>query len=307
MRLPARLPACAVAGNVAGGACGCSSASRHVARDGGHIRAGTPGRALEFPRDFGSHPQFRLEWWYVTGWLETAAHERLGFQITFFRTRHVAGGQSECVRAAPAADRPLRASAIQPAAGCGTISGSGARAWGWPRRRPATRASGSMTGGSNGATVSTMRTCRAEDFALELRLAPTQPPLLNGEQGFSRKGPAPLAASYYYSLPHLQVSGSCGARRDGTQPSRARPGWIMNGRANISIRSAVGWDWVGINLDDGGALMAFGSAAITGQTYWSGGNPARARTEPCAPLRPTKSNSCRLVAGARRAARWSIP
>ena len=46
-----------------------------------------PGYTLEFPRDYGSHPAFRTEWWYVTGWLDTADGETLGFQITFFRTK----------------------------------------------------------------------------------------------------------------------------------------------------------------------------------------------------------------------------
>ena len=31
-----------------------------------------PGQPLEFPRDEGSHPEYRTEWWYVTGWLEGA-------------------------------------------------------------------------------------------------------------------------------------------------------------------------------------------------------------------------------------------
>ena len=47
----------------------------------------TPGRPLAFPRDLGSHPDFRTEWWYVTGWLATGDGEPLGFQITFFRTK----------------------------------------------------------------------------------------------------------------------------------------------------------------------------------------------------------------------------
>src|ERR1700690_1406325 len=45
------------------------------------------GHPLTFPADFGSHPQFRTEWWYVTGWLTTEQGESLGFQITFFRTK----------------------------------------------------------------------------------------------------------------------------------------------------------------------------------------------------------------------------
>ena len=45
------------------------------------------GRAISFPRDYGSHPDFRTEWWYLTGWLKTERGESLGFQITFFRTK----------------------------------------------------------------------------------------------------------------------------------------------------------------------------------------------------------------------------
>ena len=40
---------------------------------------------MQFPRDEGSHPEFRLEWWYVTGWLEDESRKPLGFQVTFFR------------------------------------------------------------------------------------------------------------------------------------------------------------------------------------------------------------------------------
>src|SRR5258706_3763479 len=47
----------------------------------------TPGRPLEFPRDYGSHPAFRNEWWYVTGWVDDARGNATGFQVTFFRNR----------------------------------------------------------------------------------------------------------------------------------------------------------------------------------------------------------------------------
>ena len=46
-----------------------------------------PGVALQFPRDHGSHPQFRNEWWYITGWLRTSDGGELGMQVTFFRNR----------------------------------------------------------------------------------------------------------------------------------------------------------------------------------------------------------------------------
>src|SRR5688500_1152195 len=46
-----------------------------------------PGYRIELPRDEGSHPQFKTEWWYVTGWLENGTRTPLGFQLTFFRSR----------------------------------------------------------------------------------------------------------------------------------------------------------------------------------------------------------------------------
>jgi len=49
------------------------------------------GRQIQFPADFGSHPEFRTEWWYVTGWLSTRNGDPLGFQITFFRTKPAIG------------------------------------------------------------------------------------------------------------------------------------------------------------------------------------------------------------------------
>src|ERR1019366_9335158 len=61
--------------------------ARAPAEADGAFAAVVPGYTLQFPRDYGSHPQFRIEWWYVTGWLTTAQHETLGFQITFFRSR----------------------------------------------------------------------------------------------------------------------------------------------------------------------------------------------------------------------------
>ena len=47
----------------------------------------SPKYRLQFPRDHGAHPEFRTEWWYVTGWVRDAKQQDLGFQITFFRAR----------------------------------------------------------------------------------------------------------------------------------------------------------------------------------------------------------------------------
>ena len=45
-----------------------------------------PAKTLVFPRDRGSHPDFKTEWWYVTGHCTSGIRE-FGFQLTFFRSR----------------------------------------------------------------------------------------------------------------------------------------------------------------------------------------------------------------------------
>jgi predicted secreted hydrolase len=110
----------------------------------------------------------------------------------------------------------------------------------------------------------------AEDFALNLDLEVTQPVLLNGVAGYSRKGPAPQSASYYYSEPHLRVRGSIAraARRDVVSGEA----WLDHEWSSQYLDSAAdGWDWVGLNLDDGGAVMAFRIRGHQGQSYWAGG------------------------------------
>src|SRR5262249_25383809 len=107
-------------------------------------------------------------------------------------------------------------------------------------------------------------------LTLDLRFAATQAPLLQGGNGLSRKGPRPESASYYYSLPHLAVSGTV------TREGKARPvsgnAWLDHEWSSEYLaREATGWDWIGINLDDGGALMAFRMRRDQGGDLWAGG------------------------------------
>ena len=46
-----------------------------------------PNRPLRFPRDHGSHPDYRTEWWYATGWVTDTAGNAYGIQVSFFRNR----------------------------------------------------------------------------------------------------------------------------------------------------------------------------------------------------------------------------
>jgi predicted secreted hydrolase len=231
------------------------------------------GHPLQFPADFGSHPQFRTEWWYVTGWLSTAQGEPLGFQITFFRTRPPVEENNpsaftprqlliaHCAVSDPKRGRLWQDQRIRRAGlGLAEASVGDTHVWidGWSLERAA---------GVYSAKID------AEDFSLELNLAETQAALLNGDAGVSRKGPDVGAASYYYSLPHLKVAGTV-VRRGGTDRVTGEAWLDHEWSSEYLDAEAAGWDWIGINLDDGAALMAFrirGTRGMQSLQRWAGG------------------------------------
>jgi predicted secreted hydrolase len=228
-----------------------------------------PGYAVRFPHDEGSHPDFRIEWWYITGWLNEATRP-LGFQITFFRAR------PELKHDIPSAFTP-RQILIAHAALSDPAHGRLIHA-----QRVAREGFG-LAGAEPGRTRVWIDDWRLEqtgnayrsripaaEFDLELALEPRQPPLLQGENGLSRKGPAPDSASYYYSLPHLRVTGT--VAREGRSQSVSGIAWLDHEWSSQYMeKDAVGWDWIGINLSDGAALMAFRMRDKQGGSYWAGG------------------------------------
>ena len=230
----------------------------------------TAGRPLRFPRDHGSHPAFRNEWWYITGWLEDSSRDPFGFQITFFRNRPGVAEDSKSAfaprqllfaHAAIADPRLGRLRHDQRAAREGfdlaTAREGNTDVWigDW-----------SLARGENAYRAQ----IAARDFALALDFTPTQPLLLEGDAGVSRKGPVPAQASYYYSEPQLAVKGRAtiaGAGRSITGVAWLDHEWS----SEYMAPEAVGWDWTGINLDDGGALMAFRMRDRSGASFWAAG------------------------------------
>jgi predicted secreted hydrolase len=244
----------------------------------------TPGQAIALPADSGAHPDFRTEWWYVTGWLETPDHKPLGFQLTFFRSA------TDHDRANPSAFAPKQliiahAALSDPGVGKLIHDQKSARegfgvAWAKTGNTDVKLEDWTLvrqTDGSYRAQV------KAREFTLALQFTPTQAPLLEGEQGYSRKGPQPAQASYYYSEPQLTVSGtvarSNGGGTDGSPALRAQagPGTAVTGHAwldhewssTVLDPAASGWDWLGANLSDGSALMAFQMRDTKGGKLWA--------------------------------------
>jgi predicted secreted hydrolase len=207
----------------------------------------TPNRKFVFPRDHGAHPEYRVEWWYVTGWLAGP----IGFQITFFRARPE-----------ESSDNPSKFNPKQILFAHAALSD--------PRRgrllhdQRAARAGFSLAHAEldrTGVWIDDWRLelegkryeakIAAREFELDLSLFATQL-VLQGEGGFSRKGRRPAEASYYYSRPQLNVVGKLNGKDvEGTA-------WLDHEWSSAYLApEASGWDWCGINLFDGGSLMAF--------------------------------------------------
>jgi predicted secreted hydrolase len=237
---------------------------------------------LVFPRDAGAHLDFKTEWWYLTGWANLPGTDAAyGFQITFFRSR-VDGTQGMQSRLAArqllfahAAITDVRAKHLWHDQRIARWSGEA------PGHNPMDTASASTQ--DTGVLLrdwSLLRegddlqaTVRAEDFAMNLRFASTQPLLLQGRQGLSRKGPEASQTSYYYSLPQLQVSGTLTLQGKVLTLAAGSTAWLDHEWSQEMLQGgAVGWDWLGINLFDGSALTAFRLRDKEGQAIWDGGS-----------------------------------
>ena len=260
------------------------------------------GTELVFPGDEGSHPAFKLEWWYVTGWLDDAVKAGSGprgFQVTFFRVRTGLGEDNPSVFAprqvlfahaalADPGDRKLRhaqrSARVVFDLAYAREGAVDVRLDDWTIRD---------VGDGRYRTV-----VRGEDFQFDLTLEATQPPMLQGERGFSRKGPDPRAASHYYSLPQLRVSGTIEV--DGTSRAVTGQAWFDHEWSSDYVdERALGWDWLGVNLHGRGALMAFQMRDRQGGARWASAtlrSPSPG-VEPFSPdRRPTSSSAAREVA-----------
>lgn len=228
-----------------------------------------PDRPLSFPQDFGAHPEFRTEWWYATGWLETPDKKPLGFQITFFRsaTEHDPANPS---RFAPKQLIIAHAALSDPALGKLVHDQKSARegfglAFAKPGNTDVRLDDWQLVRAADGRYQVTIT---AREFSLTLTLAPTQSPMLQGAGGFSRKGPSAGQASYYYSEPQLQVNGTI--TRKGKPTAVTGSAWLDHEwSTSVLDADASGWDWVGANLDDGSALMAFQIRDKRGAKLWA--------------------------------------
>jgi predicted secreted hydrolase len=245
-------------------------------------------RAFEFPRDHGAHPDYRLEWWYVTGNLDAATGERFGFELTFFRFALVPETVSVAEAAASAASSVRAASAAAPGTKSTSVAAQGAESR-WRTRQiymghfaitdvarqrfrfaqKLARGAVGLSGAENPplhvwvddwslvatSADDTRWKMRASEGGYELTLdaQALMQPILNADQGFSRKSDKPGAASYYYSIPRVAVQGKL--LRDGQSLDVHGLAWLDREWGSGPLDR--GWDWFALQMNDGSSFMFY--------------------------------------------------
>ena len=216
---------------------------------------------------------------------------RWGFQITFFRAATAIAGADASRFAARQLLFAHGAVTDLAHADCATTSASPAAASASPRlRSPTPRSS------LRDWRLDAQRQCRREPlrgtrasdsagFALRPRARGDAAASAARRGRLSRKGPRPEQSSRYYSEPQLAVRGTLSI--EGRRPRSTGRAWLDHEWSDAYMDpGAAGWDWIGMNLDDGSALMAFRMRRADGSTLWSGGShrapAARRATSPTA-------------------------
>lgn len=225
----------------------------------GYQRAYHP-RPFTFPHDHGPHPEFRNEWWYVTGNLTDATGRPFGYQLTIFRIA--------LSPAMPPADSSWRANQIymghfaltdvannrhhgferfsRGALGLAGAQATPFRVWleDW-----------ALTGAESDLFPLRIQ-AREGDLALDLTLEAGKPVVLQGNQGLSQKSAEPGNASYYYSYTRMPTQGTVSAGGQDFAVSGAS--WLDREWSTSALGpDQSGWDWFALQLEDGRDLMFY--------------------------------------------------
>jgi predicted secreted hydrolase len=243
-----------------------------LGRDADGFTNVVPGRALAFPADHGAHPEFRIEWWYLTANLVDAEGAAYGAQWTLFRQAIAPGAQAEgwanpqiwMGHAAVTSAQTHRFSEAFARGGVGQagVTATPFRAWidAWQLR------------GSEGfadATIAPLDvTASGPNFSYALQLETQQPLVLQGDAGYSKKSERGQA-SYYYSQPYYSAKGDLAI--DGRPIAVSGRAWMDREFSSQPLASdQTGWDWFSLHLPGGEKLMLFRLRQRDGANYFSG-------------------------------------
>ncbi len=233
-------------------------------------------RAFQFPADHRSHDEYQSEWWYFTGNLETKGSRHFGFELTFFRyaltaqqsTRESEWGTTQVWMAHLAITDTEGNNFItaerfsREALGLAGNQDDPFRIWleDWS-------ASG------EGPNILPLHLRASTDrIGLQLELQGGKPPVIHGDDGMDLKGPEYGNASHYYSLTRLETSGVL--RVDGSSHEVSGTTWMDREWGTSSLSPGLeGWDWFGLQLEDGREIMYYRLRTQGGESSpYSGGS-----------------------------------
>ena len=223
---------------------------------GAEYRRALPGYRYAFPRDHGAHPDFRTEWWYYTGHLTAEDGRRLGYQLTFFRSAVEQQGANPSKWAAR--NLYLAHFAVSDVKGRKQHLGERLAREGLGEAGAETAGLNVRIGDWEAVADRAAHRLRAKEgtFAIDLRLEPAKPPVINGENGISQKAEGAGHASHYYSITRLKTAGTLTA--DGRALKVTGQSWMDHEFGSSQLREyQVGWDWFSLQLDNQTELMLY--------------------------------------------------
>ncbi len=216
-----------------------------------------PRLVLSFPKDHGKHPDFQTEWWYFTGNLDSDKDRKWGFQLTFFRRTFVR---------TPA--RKLSAWAVRDLFPAHFALTDISNRTFFHSELLTRKGPGLAHAASDDLDVSVkdwyakrlkneiLIAARHQNYALDLRLVPEKPVVLQGDAGYSQKGDSKGQASYYYSFTRLKAKGTLTFK--GNSHKVAGLAWMDHEFGSSMLQGdQSGWDWFALQLDDGTEVMVF--------------------------------------------------
>jgi predicted secreted hydrolase len=237
--------------------------------NGGEFASVTPGKVFAFPADHGPHPDFRIEWWYVTANLRDAAGVAYGAQWTLFRQAMSAGVQQEGwanqqIWMGHAAVTRADTHRFSEAFSRGGVGQAGVevkpfQAWidSWQMR--------GLDGLSDAALAPLELSASGADFSYALRLDADRPLVLQGDGGYSRKSERGQA-SYYFSQPYFKAAGSLTIDDKPVQVSGQA--WMDREWSSQPLASdQTGWDWLSLHLSSDEKLMLYRMRQNDGHDY----------------------------------------
>jgi predicted secreted hydrolase len=224
-----------------------------------------PDRVLEFPVDHGAHPEFRIEWWYLTANMTGPDGTPYGLQWTLFRSalapRDGDGWDTPQLWMGHAAVTTPTAHHVAERLARGGIGQAGVTASPFA----AWIDEWAMTGPNLGAL---RLTASGPDFSYDVGLQASGPLILHGQNGYSVKS-GQGQASHYYSQPAFDLSGTV-MLPDGSV-SVTGTAWLDREWSSQPLaQDQTGWDWFSLSFESGDKLMGFvlrGKADYTSATW----------------------------------------